>query len=293
MQIPRKNPLAANDKIQFTWMVFVGQVLCFILLLPTGCATTQEPEVLSEEEYYQLANTALKNRNFLQASEYLEDLETYHPFGRYAEQAQLDLLFARYNSLDPIGAAAAADRFIRLHPDSPNVDYAHYIKGLSAYYADESLSMRFFPIDNTSRDPGQARDAFREFSILISQYPDSPYAPDAEKRMTAIKNRLAEYELHVARYYVQRQAFVAAVGRARYVIENFPETTATADALALSVELYRILGLNEFADDSLVVLAASYPEHESFDDNMRFAGNQAQIKSRDISQIFDFGWFTD
>jgi len=262
------------------------------LLLLAGCAS-KEPEILSEEEYYQKAKAALQNRSFQAASEYLEDLETYHPFGRFAEQAQLELLYARYNSLDPFGAAAAADRFIRLHPDSPNVDYAHYIKGLAAYYADESLSLRFFPINTNSRDPGQARDAFQAFSTLVSQFPDSPYAPDAERRMIAIKNRLAAYELHVAEYYIRRQAYVAAVGRTRYIIENYPETPALPDALALSVELYRILGLPEYANDSLAVLAASFPDHESFDSDMRFAGNRVQIESRDISQIFDFRWFDD
>jgi len=261
-----------------------------LIVLLSACST-KEPEILTEEEYYQKAKAALDNRSFQAASEHLEDLETYHPFGRYAEHAQLDLLFARYQSLDPIGAAAAADRFIRLHPDSPNVDYAHYIKGLAAYYADESLTLRYFPININSRDPGQAREAFREFSLLVSQYPESPYAADAERRMIAIKNRLAAYELHVARYYVQRQAFVAAVGRTRYIIENYPQTTSVADALALSVELYRLLGLDEYANDAIAVLATSFPEHQSFDQNMRFNGNQIELKNRGISQIFSFDGF--
>ena len=275
----------AKKNIKLLARVTLYLTIVFSLAI-TGCATTTEPEILSEEEYYRKAKTALDNRSFQQAAEHLENLETYHPFGRYAEQAQLDLLFARYNSLDPIGAGAAADRFIRLHPDSPNVDYAHYIKGLASFYADESLTLRYFPVNKQTRDPGQARDAFREFSILVSQYPNSPYAPDAERRMVAIKNRLAQYELHVAEYYIQRRAFVAAVGRTRYILENFPETAVVADALALNVELYRILGLDELAHDSLAILAGNYPDHKSFDDEMRFVGNQVKLRDRSIGQIF-------
>ena len=265
-------------------------VLSIVFTHLIGCATT-EPEILSEEEYYKRAKEALDSRNFTEASKHLEALETYHPFGRYAEQAQLDLIYTRYNSLDVPGASAAADRFIRLHPDSPNVDYAYYIKGLAAYYADSSLSMRFFPVDVTSRDPGQARDAFNTFSTLVTQFPDSQYAPDAEQRMIAIRNRLAQYELHVADYYIQRQAFVAAVGRTKYIVENYPKTPAVADALSLSIELYRALGMEEHAKDYLAILASSYPEHKSFDANMRFVGTGITLQSRNISSIFDIGIF--
>ncbi len=269
-----------------------ASLLGIIICLVAGCST-KEPEVLTEEEYYKRAKTALENQTFLEASRHLRDLETYHPFGRYAEQAQLDLLFARYRSLDTVGASAVADRFTRLHPDSPHVDYARYIKGLAAYYADETISVRFFPINADTRDPGRAREAFQEFSILINQFPDSPYAPDAQKRMIAIKERLARYELNVAEYYIQRQAFVAALGRTNYLIENFPDTNAVADALALNIELYRLLGMNEHASDSLVILAANFPEHDSFDSNMRFVGNKVELQRRDLLSIFDLGLFGD
>ena len=277
---------------QLVYATVIGLFSCLTLTGLSGCAST-EPEILSEEEYYKKAKAAINNETYMEASKHLEDLETYHPFGRYAEQAQLDLLFARYNSLDSVGATAAADRFIRLHPESPNVDYAYYIKGLAAYYADETLTMRFFPIDPTSRDPGQARAAFQAFSILVNQFPDSSYSPDAQRRMIAIKNRLATYELHVAQYYVQRRAFVAALSRTGHIIENYPQTMVIADALALRVELARILGLKEHGDDALIVLATSFPNHESFDANMRFAGNQIKLKSRDITQIFTFDFFED
>ncbi|OZG71505.1 outer membrane protein assembly factor BamD [Hahella sp. CCB-MM4] len=260
-----------------------------IITLVAGLAACASgpPEILSEREYYDKAKTALDNRNFLEASRHLEDLETYHPFGRYAEQAQLDLIYARYSALDPEGAAAAAERFIRLHPESPHVDYAYYIKGLASYYADVSLSGRYFPLNMDARDPGRAKEAFQDFSTLVSQFPDSPYAADAEKRMVALKNRLAEYELVVAQYYIRRQAYVAAASRVQYIIENYPETTAAPDALAYAVELYGILGMKEHAQDALVILATSYPDHSSFDVDLHFRGGLIKEESRDISSVLD------
>ncbi|WP_020410252.1 outer membrane protein assembly factor BamD [Hahella ganghwensis] len=265
----------------------VRHAISIVLIAGLAACASEPPEILNEKEYYDKAKTALDNRNFLEASRHLEDLETYHPFGRYAEQAQLDLIYARYSALDPEGAAAAAERFIRLHPESPHVDYAFYIKGLASYYADVSLSGRYFPLNMDSRDPGRAKEAFQDFSTLVTQFPDSPYAADAEKRMVALKNRLAEYELVVAKYYIRRQAYVAAATRVQYIIENYPETTALPDALAYSVELYRILGMKEHANDALVVLATSYPDHTSFDADLRFRGGMIQEESRDISSVLD------
>lgn len=263
-------------------------VLIIIGLGISGCSSKPE-EILTEKEYYDKARDAIDSNNFLEATTALEALETYHPFGRYAEQAQLDLIYARYNALDTDGAAAAAERFIKLHPESPHVDYAYYIKGLSAYYADMGLAVRFLPIDPSSRDIGQAREAFQAFSSLISLYPDSKYAPDAEQRMVAIRNTLAAYELHVARYYIRREALVAALNRARHVVEQFPETPSVPDALAMSVELYRLLGMPTQASDTLAVLAANYPDHSSFDDQMHFVGGLVQSESRSLTQIFDIG----
>lgn len=254
----------------------------------SGCAS-KPTEVLSEREYYEKAKSALTSGNFTEATEQLEALETYHPFGRYAEQAQLDLIYARYNALDTEGAAAAADRFIKLHPDSINVDYAYYIKGLASYYADIGMAVRFLPVDPTSRDAGRAREAYQAFSALVSQYPDSSYAPDAEQRMIAIRNHLADYELHVANYYIRREAYLAAVNRAQYVVENYPETPAVADALALMVELYRELGMTAQATDALMILAANYPEHRSLDGDLRFVGGMVVKEDRGLDRIFDIG----
>ncbi len=263
-------------------------VLVALVALLSACSSAP-PEILTEKEYYEKAREAMENNNFLDATRHLESMETYHPFGRYAQQAQLDLIYARYNALDTDGAAAAAERFIKLHPESPNADYAWYIKGLADYYSDIGVAVKYLPVDPTSRDIGRARDAYQAFSSLVSLYPDSQYAPDAEQRMVAIRNHLAAYELHVATYYIRREALVAALNRANHVVEQFPETPAVPDALAMSVELYRILGLNTQATDALVVLAANYPEHESFDENLNFVGGLVKRESRSLTQIFDLG----
>lgn len=263
------------------------------VLLATLAACASTPDVLSEKEYYEKARSALASNNFSEATEQLEALETYHPFGRYAQQAQLDLIFARYNALDSEGAAAAADRFIKLHPDSPSVDYAHYIKGLAAYYSEMGMAVRFLPIDPTSRDIGQAREAFQAFSTLVTNFPESNYAPDAEQRMVAIRNHLAAYEMHVADYYIRREAFMAALNRAQYIVENFPETPAVPDALAMMVELYRMMEMPTRAADALTLLATNFPDHPTFDEQLRFKGGQVKQERRDLSSVLDIGLSDD
>ncbi|GAA3970929.1 outer membrane protein assembly factor BamD [Allohahella marinimesophila] len=263
----------------------VSVILICIGLL-SACATAPV-EVLSEKEYYERAKRAIDAGNFIEASAFLEDLETYHPFGRYAEQAQLDLIYARYNSLQPELAASAADRFIRLHPDSDQVDYAYYLRGLTNFYADVGLGQRYLPVDPSSRDPGKAREAFQDFSTLVERFPASDYAADARQRMIAIKERLAQHELFVARYYIRRQAFVAAAARTAYVIENLPQTQAVEDALVLQVEVLRKLGLDTQAADTLAVLAASYPDSSAFDSRMRFKGDQLVEEDRDIFSVLN------
>ncbi len=254
------------------------------LLVLGGCAS-QEEKILSDREYYEKAKTAMDTRNFLEAARYLEALETYHPFGRYAEQAQLDLIYAKYNSLDLPGASLAADRFIRLHPDSPHVDYAYYVKGLAAYYENVSLGQRIFPVDVSRRDPGSAREAFTLFSELVTRFPKSAYAPDARQRMQYIKNRMAAYELAAARYYIRREAFLAAAERGKYVVEHFPGTPAVPDALAIMVECYRKLGMEEQATDALAVLAGNFPNHRSLNADLSFRGGEIKPPRRSLLSI--------
>ena len=226
-------------------------------LFISACASNdKQEEVLPEQTYYENARDAMNSGNFNEAEQNLDYLETYYPFGRYAEQAQLDLIYARYQNLDLEGARAAADRFLRLNPQSDHADYALYMRGLASYNLDIGLAARYFPVDVSARDPGEQRQAFRDFSELLNRYPSSEYAPDARQRMIAIRNRLAELELYAARYYISREAYIAANNRARYIIENYSTTPSVEEALIILAETFRFMDLKKGATDAVAMLAA-------------------------------------
>lgn len=237
----------------------------------TGCSSDEEkPQDMNEKALYDAAQKNLKNDNFTLAVKNLQLLEARYPFGPYAEQAQLEIIYAHYRSYEPEAAVAAADRFIRLHPQHPNVDYAYYIKGLANYSDGEGFLDRFLPTDMTQRDPGAALQSFENFRQLLYRFPDSPYAADAKARMLYLRARLARHEINVANYYFKRGAYLAAANRGRYVVENFPQTPATADALAVMVQAYQLLELSDLANDALAVLKTNYPTHPSIDENGQF-----------------------
>jgi outer membrane protein assembly factor BamD len=242
-------------------------LLIAILALTVACSSKQVvDENLSETELYQQAQADLDNKSYTSAVAKLKALESRYPFGRYAEQAQLELIYAYYKNVEPEAARSAADRFIRLHPQHANVDYAYYLKGLASFDQDRGLIARFVPLDMTKRDPGAARDSYNEFAQLTSRFPTSRYAPDAKQRMIYLRNLLAAYEIHVAHYYLTRNAYVAAANRGRYVVENFQETPAVGDGLAVMTEAYQRLTLDELAATSLEALKLNYPDHPSLVD---------------------------
>jgi len=248
------------------------------LALLGACSGNEDVELppgadSSEFELYQEAQRYLRNKNHDLAVQALQLLESRFPFGRYAEQAQLELIYAHYNNFEHEAAIEAADRFIRLHPQHPNVDYAFYMKGLAAYSENRGLFDRFLSQDVTQRDTGYARESFAEFAQLLSRYPDSSYAPDAKARMVHLRNLLARSEINVANYYFRRGAYLAALNRGRYVVENFSRTPAVADGLAIMVQAYTLLGLDDLARDSLDVLVLNYPDHPAVDSDGSFAGN--------------------
>lgn len=254
-----------------------------------AACSSSPTKVLPEKTYYDQAHKAMESGNYSLTEKNLENLETYYPFGRYAEQAQLDLIYARYKSIDLDGARTAAERFLRLHPQSPHADYALYMKGLASYNLDYSITQKYLPIDISARDPGEQRKAFRDFSELVSRFPDSPYAADARKRMEAIRNRLANLELHVVHYYIKRQAYLAAANRARYIVENYPRAPAVEAALRLEVELYRKLEMKDAAHHALVTLAANYPDSKAFDSQMHFVAHDLKTQNRSLKSVITFG----
>lgn len=256
-------------------------LLIAILGLTAACSSNKEviDENLSEAELYQQAQADLDNSSYNSAVNKLKALESRYPFGRYADQAQLELIYANYKNSEPEAAKSAAERFIRLHPQHPNVDYAYYLKGLTSFDQDRGLVARFLPLDMTKRDPGAARDSYNEFAQLTSRFPNSRYAPDAKQRMIYLRNLLASYEIHVADYYLSRQAYVAAANRGRYVVENFQETPSVGDGLAVMVEAYQKMHLDDLAATSLETLKLNYPDHPSLVDG-EFQPKQTESDGR-------------
>ena len=267
-------------------------VLLLSLALISGCSKDEVEDDLEATElaYYTSAQESLRAGNYSGAIQKLQLLESRFPFGRYAEQAQLEIIFAYYKSVQPEAARSAADRFIRLHPTHPNVDYAYYLKGMVSFEQDRNFLSNIIPMDPSTRDPGAARESFQDFSQLISRYPNSEYAPDAQQRMKYLRNLLAAAEIHVARYYIRRGAYVAAANRGRYVFENFQEAAAVPDALAIMVEAYQLLEMNDLAEKALLVLNSNYPEHESLDKQGNFRQSKSvQGSGRGWLNIVTFG----
>jgi outer membrane protein assembly factor BamD len=205
-------------------------------------------------EIYTKAAREMDSGNYQGAIEMYQKLETRYPFGRYAMQGQLDVAYAHYKAEEPEAAIAAADRFIKLYPQNPYVDYAYYLKGIVNYNRSVGFIDRFVPTDASQRDPGSALDAFEDFSILVQQFPDSRYAGDARQRMLYLRNNLAKNEVNVARYYMKRGAYIAAANRAQYVIERFQRTPAVEDALVVLIDAYEALGKTGPASDARRVL---------------------------------------
>ena len=248
-------------------------ILLFSLAL-FGCSSNDElPDIAAdagEQQIYDDAQRYLRGDNYDLAVRSFQLLEARYPFGKYAEQAQLEIIYAHYSAYEHEAAVEAADRFIRLHPQHPNVDYAYYMKGLAAYTGNEDIFARFLPTDPTSRDTSQAKEAFAEFAQLLARFPNSPYAADAEARMIALRNLLARHEIIVANYYLRRGAFLAAVNRGRYVVENFQHTPAVDDGLAIMAQGYIYLGMDDLAEESIKVLAANFPNYPAIGKDGQF-----------------------
>ncbi|MEC9482112.1 MAG: outer membrane protein assembly factor BamD [Halomonas sp.] len=239
--------------------------LALAAALLAGCAGTEVSPDLQERELYQQAQSSLDAGRYNQAVEQLEALDTRFPFGDYAEQAQLELIYAYYQTENWEAARAAASRFIRLHPDHPQVDYAYYLRGLAAYQAGRFSLEGLELIDISKRDLGASRDAYVDFGELVRRFPDSPYAADARQRIVYLRNVMARHELQVADFYLRKGAYVAAVERGRWVIEHYPRSTATRDALAVMVEGYLGLDMRERAREVLATLIKNAPDHERLD----------------------------
>jgi outer membrane protein assembly factor BamD len=239
----------------------------FALLLG-GCGLL--PEVKDEtadwsaQKLYTEAKEAMTDGSYEKAVKYYETLEARYPYGRYAQQAQLEVAYAHFKSQEPALAIAACDRFIKLHPNHPNVDYAYYLKGLVNFNEDQGLLGHLSDQDQSERDPKAARESFQSFKDLVTRFPESKYAADATARMNYLVNALASHEVHVARYYYRRGAYVAAASRAQYAVQNYAQTPALEEALFIMVKAYDALGLADLRDDADRILRANFPKSEFY-----------------------------
>jgi outer membrane protein assembly factor BamD len=255
-------------------MACILRSVAFVLALAlTGCAwwdklTAEQDETAgwSAQRLYSEAKDAMNNSNWATAVKYFEKLEARYPFGRYAQQAQLDSAYAHYRDGEPASAIAACDRFIKLHPNHPNVDYAYYLKGVVNFYEDQSFLAQWAKQNPADRDPRSARDSFNAFKELVTRFPESKYAPDATARMKYLVNGLASHEVHVAEWYLKRGAYVAAVNRASYALKTYPDAPATESALAVLVRAYGRLGMSDLRDDALRVFKTNFPKSPQLND---------------------------
>jgi outer membrane protein assembly factor BamD len=259
------SPLASGTAYKSaTLAIFI--IMLIIMTQVTGCSSTgdsdEEPhKSWSAEKLYASAKKEINAGDYELAIEYLETIEARYPFGKLAEQAQLETAYAYYKYKEYDSAIAAADRFIKLQPSHPNVDYAYYIRGLAAYHKNDTPFDLLAPQDPAERDPSSTRDSFNYFAELAKKFPDSKYVPDAVERMKYQRNILAKHEVLIASYYMKRGAYVAAVNRAKYVVENYPQTPAIPDALALLSEAYSELQMHDLASDTQKVLQLNFPDY--------------------------------
>jgi len=218
----------------------------------------------SAQKLYSEAKLQMDDGGYEKAIKYFEALEARYPYGRYAQQAQLEVAYAYFKSSEPVSAVAACDRFIKLHPNHPNVDYAFYLKGLVNFNEDLGLLGTIANQDMSERDPKAARESFESFKELANRFPDSKYAPDAVNRMKYLINALASHEVHAARYYFKRGAYVAAVNRGQYVLQHYPQAPAVEEALALMVNSYDAMGMADLRDDTRRVMQKNFPSSQYF-----------------------------
>lgn len=241
----------------FILLAGIGMSACAIFGSPTPL---DETKGWSEQKLYNVAQEKMQDKNFDKAIDYFQKLESRYPQGAYAIQSELEIGFAYYKKNEPVLCISSMDRFIKIHPNHPNVDYAYYLKGLASFN-ERGLMEKATGQQINDRDPKTLKISFNTFKELTERYPNSRYAKDATQRMIYLVNTLASHEMHVARYYMQRKAYVAALNRARTVLETYPNSTAVEDALVTMISAYDQMELTDLKNDTLRVLKTNYPEN--------------------------------
>ncbi|CAH9019407.1 outer membrane protein assembly factor BamD [Candidatus Nitrosacidococcus sp. I8] len=211
------------------------------------------------DRYYAEAKSKLESEEYKDAAKLYEQLESRYPFGEYAQQSLLESAYAYYKTNQDESAIASINRFIQLYPLNKNLDYAYYLKGLVNFNRGVGIIQKYVPYDETQRDPASAEESLKDFKSVVQRFPNSQYAKDAGQRIVYLRNRLAQHELNVAHYYMRRNAYVGAINRAQYVVENYQRTPAVPEALTIMVRGYKILGLDDLAKNNFEILERNYP----------------------------------
>lgn len=242
----------------------IAKFLIVVLFLGflLGCSKKDPYKGLSEEEIYQMSQKSVAKKNFAQASKDFEALESRYPYGKYSDKAQLGLIEAYYKQNEPNLALASANRFIRMHPRHPQVDYAYYMKGVVTYDEHMTFMYRYFPVDRSLRDPSSAQESFDAFKELLERFPNSQYAQDARQRSVHLRDHLARYEMQVVEYYMKRGAYLSAANRASYIVKHFHQTSVIPQALSTMAKAYHELGMEQLAADAERILKANYPNYK-------------------------------
>lgn len=236
-----------------------------LALVLTGCSSSDdELEKVPDKSAQALfvdARAALDNGLYQKAISTLGAIDSRFPFGPISHQVQLDLIYAYYKVGDSAQGIALTDRFLRLNPNNPNIDYVYYMRALINLSTEGNLFQDIVGIDRSDRDPSASRQAFNDLKRVLTDYPESKYAADSRKRMIQIKSRLAKYELSVANFYLKREAYASAANRGRYIIEYFSPSPEVEPALEIMIECYDKLGLVDLKQNTMQVLAANYPNN--------------------------------
>lgn len=237
-----------------------------------GCSSFgKEPEDETRgwtaEKLYSEAKAAQSANNYDESIKLFEKLEARFPYGRFAQQAQLEIAYSYYKSKEPVLALSAVDRFIRQNPAHANLDYAYYLRGLIQFNDSQGFMSKLFPQDMSERDPKAAQASYDAFKQLVETFPESRYAKDASLRMGYLIGAMAQYELHVARYYYKRGAFLAAANRCKGLLQRYPDTKFAEPALGMMVLAYDKLGMTTLRDDARRVLLKNYPKSKAINED--------------------------
>ena len=250
-------------------------LLAFVAALAAGCGHDAQDETVgwSAQRLYGEAKDAIGNKDWPRAIRYLEKLEARYPYGRFAQQAQLEIAYCHWKDNERALGVAAVDRFIKMYPNHANVDYAWYLKGLINFNDQYGMFSWLTSPDMSDRDPKSTRESFNAFKEVVTRFPESRYADDAMARMRYLVNTLASHEVHVARYYMKRGAYLAAANRAQFAIRHYAQSPATEEAVFVLVLAYDRLGMNDLRDAADRVMRTNFPDSRY----LKVGGNRKDV----------------